>query len=191
MPKSVANQSVTGRRKSFKHNPCPLTQSQLKNCLDYSRSTGVFVWKTGKRAGQKAGSVGDHGYRRIQINGKRYLAGRLAYLYVEGEWPPEEIDHMNGDEDDNRWCNLRAASRSENAINRGVQSNNKFGMRGVSWHKGMQKWCANIKIKGKQIYLGSFFYHQDAIHARWKAEREHGFHDIRFRNPTQAAGGRV
>lgn len=116
-----------------------LTQLRLKELLHYDPVTGHFTWIVANSnrapAGTPAGRTGNsHGYCPIGIDGKRYRAHRLAWLYMTGEWPPEHIDHINGVRSDNRWHNLRAATLKENNRNMGLQRNNAAGYKGVSKH---------------------------------------------------------
>jgi hypothetical protein len=98
-----------------------LTQDKLKELLDYNPSTGEFIWKVYRnwrsKVGDTAGSVGNHGYVVIGVNGEAYLAHRLAFLYMEGEFPPDEVDHINTVETDNHWRNLCKCTRKENNNN--------------------------------------------------------------------------
>lgn len=142
-----------------------LTAKYVRSILDYNPETGDFFWKfrtdVGKRwnslyAGKKAGCLDHFSHEQISINSKKYLSHRLAYLLMMGEWPDQEMDHINGIPNDNRWENLRNITHSQNMMNSKITSRNTSGYRGVSWHKGTQRWCANIKIDGKQICLGYF-----------------------------------
>ena len=111
-----------------------ITQERLKEVLDYGPETGVFVWlqKRGRRAvGQIADSPTSYGYTRIHVDGRTYMAHRLAFLYMTGEFPPEEIDHINGVRSDNRWENLRAVSPMINKRNSRMHDRNKTGVVGV------------------------------------------------------------
>jgi hypothetical protein len=144
-----------------------LTAERLREILHYDPATGVFTWlaPVGNRAcGAPAGRL-SHGYIGIQIGGKRYLAHRLAWLYVTGEWPSDQVDHINLDRSDNRWCNLRPAGQSQNMGNTRVYCNNTSGFKGVSWEKGRRKWDARVLVKGKNIHLGYF----DAPHLAYAA----------------------
>lgn len=137
-----------------------MNQKLLKELLDYNKDTGVFTWKkpTSKKmkAGDVAGSKNSSGYICICINSKLYLAHRLAWLYEYGNMPENCIDHINGITIDNRICNLREATLSQNQHNRKAQKNNKSGFKGVSWHKRIKKWYAVIKHQHKLIYLGYY-----------------------------------
>lgn len=99
------------------------------------------------------------------INGVRYQASHLAWLYVKGEMPSKAIDHINGIRSDNRIINLREATLSQNAMNRIKAANNTSGYKGVSFHKQSGKWQASIKINGKQKYLGLFLSQKQAHNA--------------------------
>lgn len=125
-----------------------ITQEQLKLILNYDPETGEFNWLVKPRNRASIGGVAGHlrknGYREISIKGKKYYAHRLAWLYMTGSWPKEHIDHINGNPSDNRFCNLREATRSQNMHNQGVCSNNTSGYKGVCWHKSNQKWEACI-----------------------------------------------
>ena len=137
-----------------------LTQSELKECLYYDPITGIFIWRisNGRRAvaGSTAGTLDPIGYIRITINKKRYQSHRLAYLYVTGSFPPNDIDHINNIRDDNRFANLREATRSQNMHNSKMQKNNTSGRKGVCWQKQCKKWRALITINNKKIHLGLF-----------------------------------
>lgn len=156
-----------------------VTQDRLKSLFNYERETGEFIckaWRGGTaRAGSVAGSL-NKGYLLITIDGKRYRAHRLAWLYVHG-CMPKEIDHINGNRSDNRIINLRNVTRSENSKNHCVPSNNKSGVMGVYWNKAASKWQAYIKLNGKPRYLGVFADKFDAICSRKSAEYKLGFHE--------------
>ena len=136
-----------------------LTAERLREVLDYERLTGIFRWKIAEsnrvRVGQIAGSITEIGYRRITVNGRRYQAHRLAWLYVTGYWPVDETDHRNGCKDDNGFKNLREASHSENQQNqRRAQIHSKTGLLGVS--KRGRTFQSRIATGDKRHNLGSF-----------------------------------
>lgn len=153
-----------------------LTAARLKELLRYCPDTGVFDWisNNGMRVciGKPVGSK-SRGYLRIRVDGKKYFAHRLAWLYVHGEWPEHELDHVNRDRADNRIANLRPASDTQNQRNRGIQRNNSSGVTGVYWRPADRKWQAMIKINKKLISLGVFALKGDAVQARRAAEVEH------------------
>ena len=99
---------------------------------------------------------------------------------MTGKWPENDIDHINVARGDNRFSNLREATRSENLRNRGAQKNNTSGFKGVSWQKSSRKWDARINIHGKVVHLGYFDDPEDAYQAYCQAAKElHGeFYNI-------------
>lgn len=153
-----------------------LTQSRLKEVLDYDPKTGYFTWLAGgKMSGKPAGSVSDHGYVVIGVNSKRYKAHRLAWLYVYGSMPISDLDHANGVRADNRISNLRACTDSENHFNIGAMRTNTSGFKGVFWHKRAGKWLAQIGVNGKDKFLGLFPTAELAFEAySAKAKQLHG-----------------
>lgn len=156
-----------------------LTQEYLKQRLHYDHDTGVFTWVTSAvaaKAGDSAWHCAANGYVAIMINRKPYYAHRLAWLYMTGEWPTEQIDHINHVKSDNRFFNLREVTHSENQRNRTCQSNNTSGATGVSWEGSRNKWRARIRVNGKQVHVGRFDCFEAACDARKDAEAEYGFH---------------
>jgi HNH endonuclease/AP2 domain len=107
------------------------------------------------KAGEVAGSIDRYGHRLIWIDGVRYKAHRLAWLYMRNAWP-REIDHKNAIGDDNRWENLRVSSHTQNIANSRISRNNKAGHKGVSWAKRRHKWLAQIHPNRRGIFLGYF-----------------------------------
>jgi hypothetical protein len=158
-----------------------LTAEIVSSLIDYSPETGEFkrIKKTSNsvKIGGKAGSISNYGYLRISIGGKLYMAHRLAWLLMTGNWPEDQIDHINGIRDDNRWINLRKATNQENGKNQCIRSTNKSGITGVTWIEATQKWRAQITVDGKAIHLGVFPKIEDAATARKVAERKFEFHN--------------
>lgn len=146
-----------------------LTQQQLKALLDYDPDTGVFRHKLVRQrtvAGAIAGHLNVLGYIRITIYGRRWMAQRLAWLYVNGMWPEEYVDHINGNRSDNRIANLRSCSKSDNSANQPkLRSNNTSGFPGVSFHKPSKKWVAHACKGRKYKNLGYFLTKQEAYDA--------------------------
>lgn len=128
--------------------------------LNYDPELGVFTWRVKRsnngtvNAGDVAGCVNGSGYIVISIDGKIHYAHRLAWLYMKGYPPADQIDHSNTIRTDNRWSNLREANCAENLRNRGKQSNNTSGFKGVVKEGG--KWRARIDFNGKKYQLGCF-----------------------------------
>lgn len=147
-----------------------VTCDLVRETLNYDPSTGEFTWKTSSgraRAGSVAGTQGTPRCE-IRVCGRRYMAHRLAWLYVHGEWPPFEIDHENRDQRDNRISNLRPATHSQNGLNRGDVKT--IAPAGVGWYPRTQRWRVRIKVDQKEIALGYFKRLVDAIGARRAAE---------------------
>lgn len=151
-----------------------LTQAELKALLRYDPATGTFynLTRRGSRAavGAVAGTRHREGYWQVRLAGHIYLAHRLAFLYMTGEWP-EFVDHINGDRADFSWSNLRAVSRSTNNQNlQSAQCNNVSGLLGVSLKR--DKFEARIYANGKLTRLGVFPTPEEAHQAYLKAKRD-------------------
>lgn len=106
--------------------------------------------------GDVAGSMDNEGYWRLCVNGQRYGAHRLAWLYMTGTLPKEEIDHIDTNPLNNSWGNLRKATRRQNVANTSMRSDNWSGFKGVSWSKKHRRWVAQANIGGKRKWLGYF-----------------------------------
>ena len=157
-----------------------ITVDEVREAFDYDEETGDMIWKirASSRAniGDAAGYVNRRGYKYIGYKGKLYRAHRLIWLYVHGSFPPEQIDHIDGNPSNNRISNLRAVSRKENAKNQKLPKNNTSGITGVVWKKNASKWHARIKINWKQIHLGTFNDFFEACCGRKSAEIKYDFH---------------
>lgn len=138
-----------------------MDQAKLKELLHYNPATGEFTWLVDKgqraRKGVAINGIRVGGYMVIRIDNKNYRAHRLAWLYQTGEFPKEEVDHINGVKSDNCWDNLRDVSRSHNQQNQKISLNNTSGFKGVSFIKATGKWRAYIRVKSKVINLGCCF----------------------------------
>lgn len=149
-----------------------LSSARLRELMDYDPLTGEFTWKgrVGRGAncrtayGTKAGHKNGKGYVVISVDGLRGVkAHRLAWLYMTGEWPSKQIDHIDNVRHNNAWGNLRQASQFENSQNqRKPSKNNKSGYLGVTWDGKAQKWAATICVNGRNKRLGR---HKTAIAA--------------------------
>ena len=150
-----------------------LTQHDLHSLFHYDPLTGVFTNKVDRNPrapkGAIAGYINTIGYTVIQVNGRKLHAHRLAWLYMTGEWPTDEIDHINRIRSDNRFANLRPATHLQNCHNTTDRVNNTSGHRGVTWNKARNKWQAQIAFMGKHLYLGLFDSVDEAAAVRKEA----------------------
>lgn len=170
-----------------------ITQDYLKECLTYDIDKGFFVWNErpeqhfnclngykiwNKRfKGKEAGHIKKTcGYRVICIDNFRYQAHRLAWLYVHGVEPSDNIDHINHIRTDNSIKNLRVASHETNSRNASMYKSNTSGVTGVHWKKNSKKWCARFRVKGVVTNVGLFDDLNDAEKAIKKARVDAGFH---------------
>ena len=159
--------------------PPPLTPERLRELLSYDPLTGVFTWNVRRsqraEAGAQAGSEKARGYVEIKIDGRLYKAHRLAFMWMTGEFPPEHVDHINGQKADNRWCNLRPATRSQNLCNQQQHRGSASGLKGAFWDAGKGRWFSAVRVRGSRFDLGYFDSAEDA-HAAYcaAAKRLHG-----------------
>lgn len=176
-----------------------ITAEILREFLTYDPETGALTWKvrdvkwfegSDKRSPKGAANIwnarfagkpaftADHsdGYRRGQVLGKTLSAHRVAWTIHYGQWPSLQIDHINGNADDNRIANLRVVTSKDNSKNLAKPSSNTSGHVGVCWNKQAQKWVAQIQVNRRNIYLGLFPDIKEAVAARNLAERKYGFH---------------
>jgi|SRR5882762_6808214 len=157
-----------------------LTKERLKQLLRYEPKTGIFYpmeRRRGVRFGVPAGAKSTSlGYILICVDRVHYCAHRLAWLYMTGKWPKNQIDHKDGSRDNNRWENLREATVSQNRCNAKIRSDNTSGYKGV--HRGGStgnRWRAAITINGKRYIIGYFDDPGKAFRARTVALRKfHG-----------------
>ena len=149
-----------------------LDYETLREILHYDPITGKFHWIKTLSNRSPVGSECTRlskGYVSIRIGNRNYQAHRLAWLYMEGYWPEHEIDHINRDRADNRWCNLRHVTHRCNSTNIPVKSNNKTGITGVSLH------ATGYVVKIAKEYVGFYKSFTVAVKARWEAEVRYGF----------------
>ena len=170
----------------------------LRKLLRYEPETGKLFWRErgvemfsdGKQSAEWAcnrwnsrysgkeafTAIDTYGYKKGSIFKTSYLAHRVIWAMVNGEWA-EEIDHIHGVRCDNRMSELRAVSHKENARNQRKPSNNTSGAIGVCWHKSRERWVANVKINGKVKFLGYFTDFDEAVTIRKDAEAKYKFHE--------------
>ena len=174
-----------------------VTPELVQAFVDYDAETGQLTWKQrdamwfnkGRRGAEASAlrwnkryagmpaftTTNSHGYKHSSIFGFKFKAHRVAWACHHGEWPENEIDHINGDKTDNRLVNLRAVTALENCKNKRRQKNNTSGATGVLAARS-GGWVAYIKHNRKSISLGRFDSKQDAIAARKAAEKKFGYH---------------
>jgi hypothetical protein len=169
----------------------------LRKLLRYEPETGKLFWRkrelkhfnategraaanvcatwNAKHAGREALTGLSNGYRNGRVLDRPVRAHRVIWAMQTGAWPDADVDHINGVKDDNRWSNLRQASRSQNACNRPVEKRSAAGIKGVRWHKRDRRWIARIRANGKEFHLGSFLSAEAAKEAYGAASRRlHG-----------------
>jgi len=147
-----------------------LTQERLKELLSYDPETGKWTYLVSRghlKAGSEAGSVGEDGYRRMTVDGGRYLSSHLAHFYMTGSWPEHEVDHKDVNPRNDRWSNLRPATKSQNGANRA----GRRVFKGVFRH--YNRFGAQIKINGKAKHLGTRATPEEAYALYVAAANEH------------------
>jgi hypothetical protein len=163
-----------------------LTQTVLKELLNYNPETGALTWRyrdrrwfksdrsfnswNSKHVGRPALASRDtHGHLHGHVLGKLRSAHRVIFLWMTGRWPFGVIDHIDHDRTNNKWENLRDISAEENARNKALRSDNRSGQTGV--RKSGTSWIAQIGDE----YLGSFESFEDATAERLAEERDRNF----------------
>ena len=147
-----------------------LTADYLRHSLHYDPLTGIWTWmnplpRSKMRRGDVAGRITQEGRRQIRIAGHFFYASRLAFLYMTGEWPKDQIDHINRVRDDDRWENLREANQSQNSYNR-TWAEESGDLRGI------RRCGKQFAVSIGNEYLGLFPTLDEAIVIRDKALKE-------------------
>ncbi len=158
-----------------------LTAEYLRSIIDYDPETGIFTWKhradrrafwNNRYAGTKAGCADKNGYHLIVIRPYWYRAHRLAWLWMTGEWPKDQIDHIDRNPGNNRWNNLRAADAFLNMQNKGPTKHNKCGYKGIFYKEQKNRWTGNAKIRGVTYTIGYFDSPEEAHFALENKRKE-------------------
>ena len=169
-----------------------ITQNLLLDLLNYDSKSGDLTWKTRDKryfatansskswntryANKVAGYQEPSKRKIIRLLGSNYLVARIIWFMQRGNWPTNEIDHINGNPADNRLVNLRDVSHKENCKNQAMHCYNASGVTGVSWNKHNKCWVARIHVLGKTKTIGYYKDKIDAIAARKAAEVKYGYH---------------
>lgn len=169
--KVVSYNPLTGALTWLRRLPDSFVGSEYRNTTKVAANWNSR-WE-GKPAFTK---LGENGYWYGSINGKRYAAHRVIWVIMTGKEPASQVDHENGRRGDNRWCNLREVTPTENRQNAQRYKNNKSGVTGVNWFKPAKLWQARIVVNGETIDLGYHKKLEDAIAARLEANRIYAFH---------------
>lgn len=152
-----------------------ITQARLKELFSYDPETGVFTRLVTVNSQAKAGDIATcrsrYGYTVFRVDGRLYRANRMAHLYMTGELPRHQVDHINGMRSDDRWVNLRDVMPQKNAQNsRVARPGNKSGLLGVSPNRN--RFSASIVVSGKKTHLGTFDTAEIAHEAYVSAKRQ-------------------
>jgi len=144
------------------------TADELRQMVDYCPHTGVFIWKVSplfsnsrnaQYGGKIAGCIDAEGYLIVVIRRRNYKGHILAWYYMTGEWPAEQVDHRDTVRSNNSWENLRLATNQMNQFNKGPNKNNAVGIKGiykVSDASRARPWKAKISKDGVKYHLGYF-----------------------------------
>lgn len=136
-----------------------ISVEELRRILSYDPETGICRWRVDRgkkvKAGAVAGTKNALGYYMIGVGGRRYYTHRVAYALMTGEWPQHLVDHIDMNPGNNRWANIRHATKAENMQNRGMQRDNTTGAKGV-WLHDDGKYRAEIIAYGVKRRLGSY-----------------------------------
>lgn len=141
---------------------------EISSLFEYDPTSGLFFRKIGAGSYRKDWTQGtrqSNGYRFFIINGKKYLAHRLAFLLAYGRYPSGVIDHVNGIRSDNRLSNLRDVTQGDNTKNTHVRLDMKRKFSGCTFDAKRNKWKAEARIKGKRYSLGRFTTEHEAHEA--------------------------
>ena len=146
----------------------------LKDTLAYDPTVGKFTWKTRAalcvRPGYTAGCLNEQGYIQIRFKKKIYKVHRLVWLFEHGNWPKNNLDHLNGIRSDNRIQNLRECTAKTNCQN--YERYRSGNLVGASYHKHVKRWVSRWAFDGKMFYLGYYDTEKEASDAYWQFDKE-------------------
>lgn len=157
-----------------------LTHARLLEKLHYDPETGRFTRRPPNHK-RRIGRFDKNGYVTIAVDRVKHQAHRLAWLYMTGQHPGEDlhVDHINRIRDDNRWANLREATPIENCHNRegffgGSPGRGASGTHGVYWDGRKERWFVQMRCREKCFYGG---YHKTLDAAQADAEAVRAIRD--------------
>lgn len=154
-----------------------LTAERLRELFFYNPDTGIFTRRRAignVKAGKICASRDTAGHIHFRVDKRMYSGHRLAWLYMNGDWPEHHIDHINGIRDDNRISNLRDVTPNVNAQNiKKPRAHSKTGLLGVSWKHACKKYVAQIQVDGKVRHLGLFDDPNEAHEVYLQEKRKH------------------
>lgn len=141
-----------------------ISYERLKQLVSYDPNTGLFTWlvtnkngstRPGKIAGNQRRTGKRKGRVRLRLDNQEYAANVIAFFYMTGRWTNHDVDHKDGDHSNNRWTNLREATRSQNVANK-KNTPHSSPYKGITWDTTQEKWRVGIKVNGHQIPLGYY-----------------------------------
>lgn len=156
------------------------TVERIRELLTYEPDTGILRWRVTRRgrcciAGREVGCKNTSGYLVVRIDNVLYYSHILVWVLMKGEWPADEIDHIDTVEDNNMWNNLRIGGRLGNTQNQKTPNTNTSGFKGVSFFKETKKWRSQIEACGRHYHLGYYVTKEEAYAAYCQAARRlHG-----------------
>lgn len=163
-----------------------LTQKKVKELFRYEDGNLIRRKATCNctKVGDIAGSLGYNGYVITMIDRKTYYNHRLIWLFHNGYFPENDIDHIDRNKSNNRIENLREVSRTCNSKNTGNRSTNRSGVKGVSWSKDCNKWMVRITVNYKDHYIGVFESFAEAVYHRLAVEQCLGWDGCDLNSPA-------
>ena len=169
-PLTKNQRRIKGERQKS-HSPEKITEEFR---VDSTGNLFFRIPRPGRSIHRPAGSVRQDGYRAVRLKGQIYLAHRVVWCLTQGQWPKEQIDHIDGNRLNNRPENLRAATVVTNGFNV-TKARNASGCVGITWSVQNNNWRASINHNGRSINLGHFSSLEAAINYRKTAEQLFGY----------------
>lgn len=160
-----------------------LTAEGLRNVFSVDPATGFLYWKANAgqrgRIGERAGTTklsGTVRYFTVSVSGKSYYTHKVVWAITHGYWPKMELDHIDGNRENNRAQNLREVTHADNVKNARPRKDNKSGVRGVCWNEVKKRWIVQIGKDSGIHQVGGYRDFFEACCSRKSAEIELGYH---------------